>query len=227
VLQTLVNLVDRRLTSERHDGPDDPPVDVGREAAMSAGCGQQPANVSTVGFGRGFGRAGEAAARRDVYALESTVGAPPARRVQATGRPLDVAMKGNSWLAVQGLDGTEAYTRAGALDVDAQGQLVTKTGLTVLGDGGPIAVPANSEVNIAGDGTVSAKAAWPPSSIGRLKLVTPESPSNVGPDGLFRAGRPVADASARRADRALRAPTSAPSRRCGDDCRRTASSGSR
>jgi flagellar basal-body rod protein FlgF len=48
--------------------------------------------------------------------------------VTPTGRPLDVAMKGNAWLAVQGLDGTEAYTRAGALDVNAEGQLVTKTG---------------------------------------------------------------------------------------------------
>jgi flagellar basal-body rod protein FlgF len=41
--------------------------------------------------------------------------------VTPTGRPLDVAMKGNAWLAVQALDGTEAYTRAGALDVDARG----------------------------------------------------------------------------------------------------------
>ncbi len=67
-------------------------------------------------------------------------------------------MKGNAWLTVQGLDGTEAYTRAGALDVDAEGQLVTRNGLTVLGDGGPINVPANAEVSIAGDGTVSASA---------------------------------------------------------------------
>ena len=94
-----------------------------------------------------------------VYALESTIGhdhAPGA--VQATGRPLDVAMKGNAWLAVQGLDGTEAYTRAGALDLDAQRAARHQDGgLTVLGDGGPITVPPNAEVSIAPDGTVSAK----------------------------------------------------------------------
>ena len=171
------------------------------------------ANVSTVGFRaelaafRAVPVEGSGASTR-VYALESTVGAnhqPGA--VQATGRNLDVAMKGNAWLAVQGLDGTEAYTRAGALDVNAEGLLVTKSGLTVLGDGGPISVPANSEVNIAGDGTVSAKAAnGRSSSIGRLKLVTPESPSVLarGPDGLFRAESDLsADATARVQDGAL------------------------
>jgi flagellar basal-body rod protein FlgF len=172
------------------------------------------ANVSTNGFRaelaafRAVPVQGSGASTR-AYTLESTVGAsfePGA--VTPTGRPLDVAMKGNAWLAVQGLDGTEAYTRAGALDVDAQGQLVTKTGLAVLGDGGPIAVPSNSELSIASDGTVSAKGANGRSTtIGRLKLVTPESPAQLarGTDGLFRAaeGDLGADASARLQDGAL------------------------
>jgi flagellar basal-body rod protein FlgF len=171
------------------------------------------ANVSTVGFRaelaafRAVPVEGSGASTR-VYALESTIGAnhqPGA--VQATGRNLDVAMKGNAWLAVQALDGTEAYTRAGALDVNAEGLLVTKGGLTVLGDGGPISVPANSEVNIASDGTVSAKTFHGrSSSIGRLKLVTPESPAALsrGLDGLFRAETDLsADATARVQDGAL------------------------
>ena len=172
------------------------------------------ANVSTNGFRaelaafRAVPVQGSGASTR-VYTLESTVGAsfePGA--VAATGRGLDVAMKGNAWLAVQGLDGTEAYTRAGALDVDAQGQLVTRSGLTVLGDGGPIAVPVNSEVSIAGDGTVSAKGANGRSTtVGRLKLVTPESPTQLtrSADGLFRAaeGDLAADATARVQDGAL------------------------
>jgi flagellar basal-body rod protein FlgF len=172
------------------------------------------ANVSTVGFRaelaafRAVPVQGSGASTR-VYALESTVGAsfePGA--VSATGRPLDVALKGSAWLAVQGLDGTEAYTRAGALDVDAQGQLVTKNGLTVLGDGGPISVPVNSELSIAGDGTVSAKGANGRSTtIGRLKLVTPENPAQLarGLDGLFRAteGELSADPTARLQDGAL------------------------
>jgi flagellar basal-body rod protein FlgF len=172
------------------------------------------ANVSTNGFRaelaafRAVPVQGSGASTR-VYTLESTVGAsfePGA--VTPTGRPLDVAMKGNGWLAVQGLDGTEAYTRAGALDVDAQGQLVTKTGLTVLGDGGPISIPADSEVSIAGDGTVSAKGINGRStSVGRLKLVTPENAAALtrGADGLFRGveGELPADRTARLQDGAL------------------------
>jgi flagellar basal-body rod protein FlgF len=172
------------------------------------------ANVSTNGFRaelaafRAVPVQGSGASTR-VYSLESTVGAsfePGA--VTPTGRALDVAMKGNAWLTVQGLDGTEAYTRAGALDVDAQGQLVTKTGLAVLGDGGPITVPANSEVSIAGDGTVSAKGANGRSTtVGKLKLVTPENPQQLarGDDGLFRSagGDLSADATARLQDGAL------------------------
>jgi flagellar basal-body rod protein FlgF len=172
------------------------------------------ANVSTNGFRaelaafRAVPVQGSGASTR-VYSLESTVGAShEAGSVTHTGRPLDVAMKGNAWLTVQGLDGTEAYTRAGALDVDAQGQLVTKNGLAVLGDGGPIAVPANSEVSIAADGTVSAKGAnGRQTTIGRLKLVTPESPAALtrSADGLFRAaeGDLPADANARLQDGAL------------------------
>jgi len=171
------------------------------------------ANVSTAGFRaelaafRAVPVEGSGASTR-VYTLESTVGANhQPGPVQATGRSLDVAMSGNAWLAVQGLDGTEAYTRAGALDVNAEGVLVTKSGLTVLGDGGPINVPANSEVSIAGDGTVSAKSANGRSaSVGRLKLVTPESPAALarGPDGLFRAESELpADTKARLQDGAL------------------------
>lgn len=170
------------------------------------------ANVSTTGFRaelaafRAVPVEGSGASTR-VYALESTPGydATPGQ-VAATGRNLDVAMKGNAWLAVQGLDGTEAYTRAGSLDVSADGTLTTVTGLTALGDGGPIQVPANVQVGIAADGTVSATdASGRSTAIGKLKLVTPEAPLTRGTDGLFRAadGDLGADATARVQDGAL------------------------
>jgi flagellar basal-body rod protein FlgF len=164
------------------------------------------ANVSTNGFRaelaafRAVPVLGDGASTR-VYTLESTIGynAQPGD-VQSTGRNLDVAMKGNAWLAVQALDGTEAYTRAGALEVNAEGVLVNIGGLPVLGDGGPINVPANAAIDIAGDGTLSAKVGNGKSlSIGRLKLVTPEGQLARGTDGLFRApdGDLSADATAR------------------------------
>src|SRR5436190_3429671 len=170
------------------------------------------ANVSTVGFRaelaafRAVPVEGSGASTR-VYALESTPGydATPGQ-VAATGRNLDVAMKGAAWLAVQGLDGTEAYTRGGALDINAEGNLVTHSGLTVLGDGGPIQVPPDTVVGIAADGTISATDAGGRSaSIGKLKLVTPEAPLTRGTDGLFRgsAGDLAADSNARVQDGAL------------------------
>ena len=170
------------------------------------------ANVSTVGFRaelqafRAVPVEGSGASTR-VYALESTPGYDAsAGSVTATGRNLDVAMKGNSWLAVQGLDGTEAYTRAGSLDVSSDGTLTTRNGITVPGDGGPIQVPPNSEVSIGSDGTVSAKGVNGKStSVGKLKLVTPEVALQRGTDGLFRAaeGDLPADAEARVQDGAL------------------------
>jgi flagellar basal-body rod protein FlgF len=170
------------------------------------------ANASTPGFRaeltafRAVPVQGSGAATR-VYALESTPGynAEPGA-VQATGRNLDVAMKGNGWLAVQALDGTEAYTRGGALDINSEGLLVTKTGLTVLGDGGPITIPANATVQIAPDGTISAAVGnAKPQSVGKLKLVTPEAPLQRGEDGLFRGadGDLGADPNARLQDSAL------------------------
>ena len=170
------------------------------------------ANASTPGFRaemtafRAVPVLGQGASTR-VYALESTPGynAEPGA-VQATGRNLDVALKGHAWLAVQGLDGTEAYTRSGTLDLDAEGLLITKTGLTVLGDGGPITIPANAQVQIAPDGTISAAVGNnKPQPVGKLKLVTPETPLQRGEDGLFRApeGDLAADPNARLQDGAL------------------------
>jgi flagellar basal-body rod protein FlgF len=170
------------------------------------------ANVSTPGFRaelqafRAVPVQGSGASTR-VYALETTTGYDAtAGALTSTGRKLDVAVKGNSWLSVQALDGTEAYTRGGALDISNDGTLTTRSGLPVLGDGGPLQVPANTEVSIGADGTVSAKGANGKSSaIGKLKLVTPETPLTRGEDGLFRAasGDLSADDTARVQDGAL------------------------
>jgi len=164
------------------------------------------ANASTNGFRaelaafRAVPVRGDGASTR-VYALESTVGYSNAPGVvQTTGRPLDVAVKGNSWLAVQALDGTEAYTRAGALEVNAEGVLTDVQGRPVVGDGGPLTIPANATVEVAADGTVSAKVGRErPQPVGRLKLVTPEAPLQRGTDGLFRGadGDLAADPAAR------------------------------
>jgi len=170
------------------------------------------ANVSTPGFRaelqafRAVPVQGSGASTR-VYALETTTGYDAsAGAITATGRNLDVAVTGSSWLGVQALDGTEAYTRGGSFDVSNDGTLVTRSGLPVLGDGGPIQIPPNSAVSIGGDGTVSAKGTdGKTTAVGRLKLVTPEAPLTRGVDGLFRApdGDLPADTNARVQDGAL------------------------
>lgn len=106
--------------------------------------------------------------------------------VMFTGRNLDVSVQGRGWLAVQLPDGSEAYTRAGSLDVDVTGLLVTKGGHLVMGDGGPINIPPDNSIEIAPDGTVSVVPTFGArnnaNAIGRLKLVDPpelEQSSNL------------------------------------------------
>lgn len=154
------------------------------------------ANASTNGFRaelssfRAVPVRGDGASTR-VFALEATAGQlNTPGSVQRTGRSLDTMAQGNAWFAVQGLDGTEAYTRNGSFEVSSTGTLLTGNGLTVLSDGGaPLTVPAGAEVSIGFDGTLSAKVGeQPPTGIGRLKMVTPteDDPLKRGEDGLFR-----------------------------------------
>ena len=111
--------------------------------------------------------------------------------IQHTGRDLDVAIEGTGWITVQTADGTEAYTRNGSLQVNVNGVLQTRNGLTIMGDGGPIAIPADSRMTVAADGTVSTvpngNQAAQVTPIGRIKLVNPPEAELVrGDDGLFR-----------------------------------------
>ena len=111
--------------------------------------------------------------------------------LQATGRDLDVAVQGEGWIAVQAPDGGEAYTRAGDLRVDSVGLLTTGTGLPVLGDGGPIAVPPFETLEIGSDGTISIRPLGQEANtlaqVDRIKLVNPDPTELVrGEDGLIR-----------------------------------------
>lgn len=167
------------------------------------------ANASTPGFRaelstfRAVPIRGDGASTR-VFALEATAGhSDAAGPVTSTGRNLDVAARGNAYFALQALDGTEAYTRGGALEVSTDGTVVNPQGLPMLGDGGPLVAPANAQLDIGEDGTVTARVGnQPPQALGKLKLVTPDADNRLqrGGDGLFRGpqGDPLpADATAR------------------------------
>jgi len=125
------------------------------------------------------------------FVVDATMGADfNPGPIQATNRDLDVAIQGKGWLVVQRADGSEGYTRNGSLKVSENGLLQTASGLTVMGDGGPISIPPDITVSIAKDGTVSSVSnntlPGPSNAIGRLKLVDPPELNLVrSEDGLF------------------------------------------
>jgi flagellar basal-body rod protein FlgF len=167
------------------------------------------ANVSTDGFRRDLVQARSMAVIADqglatrTYALSEK----PATdfsigELRETGRDLDVIVKGKGWIAVQSPSGDEAYVRGGNLQIDPLGRLTTGSGLPVMGNGGPIAIPPAAKVEIGDDGTISIRALGQGpetlAAVDRIKLVNP--PAAVlekRDDGLIYqkgGGRAVADA---------------------------------
>jgi flagellar basal-body rod protein FlgF len=126
------------------------------------------------------------------FVVDSTTGSDfRAGAIQQTGRALDVAVQGDGWIAVQAADGSEAYTRNGSLKQDENGVLLTRDGLTVMGDGGPLSIPPGRNIAMGKDGTISlvpdGSEATGLTTVGRLKLVNPPEADLVrGDDGLFR-----------------------------------------
>jgi flagellar basal-body rod protein FlgF len=112
--------------------------------------------------------------------------------VMATGRPMDVAMAGNTVLTVQAPNGDQAFTRRGDLKVNIQGQLENGSGHLVLGEGGPIAIPPGLLVSINPDGSIYARdpAQVGPAAdvlVGQLRLRDASSVSLARrEDGLFK-----------------------------------------
>ena len=111
--------------------------------------------------------------------------------LQHTNRPLDMAVQGKGWFAVQMPDGSEGYTRNGNFEINANGILQTRTGLPVIGSGGPVTLPPDVEVAVGADGTISTVprtgARNSTSTVDQLKLVNPPETELVrGGDGYFR-----------------------------------------
>ncbi|MDH5776569.1 MAG: flagellar basal body rod protein FlgF [Gammaproteobacteria bacterium] len=111
--------------------------------------------------------------------------------LNTTGNPLDVAVDGDGYIAVQAKDGNEAFTRAGNLRITATGLMITAGGEPVLGNAGPISLPPASKIDIAKDGTISIIPMGQPNDemevVGRIKLVNPPAGEIYkGNDGLLR-----------------------------------------
>lgn len=111
--------------------------------------------------------------------------------MEVTDRPLDVAIQGDGFFAVQSMDGSEAYSRAGDFRINSAGILQTSNGLPVLGENGPISIPESKNILFGADGTISIRPndanANEVTQIDRLKLVKPALNNlQKGTDGLLR-----------------------------------------
>ena len=121
---------------------------------------------------------------------------PRTGSVQITGNTLDMSLQAGNWLAVQGADGAEAYTRNGSLQLTANGQLVTTDGHAVLDvNGQPVALPPYQAIELGQDGTVSiipqGEGPQTLAEVARLRVVTADNSRLVrGLDGLMRNTTP-------------------------------------
>ncbi len=156
------------------------------------------ANINTTGFRADFEQArsmgvyyGDGHPTRAFSLTENPASNFASGAMMETGNDLDIAIQGDGFIAVRAPDGTEAYTRAGNLQIDQTGMLRTGNGLAVLGGDTPIVVPENEKIQIGSDGTVSVvglgQGPEAMTEVGRIKLVNPDIKNlEKGDDGLFR-----------------------------------------
>jgi len=158
------------------------------------------ANASTNGFradlelARSQSVQGYGYSARHLAELQANAVSTRSGTVVPTGRDLDAAVSGEGFFAVALGDG-EAYTRNGAFVVDANGAL-TLNGRPVLGDGGPIVLPAHVRVAISENGTVSVQPEGEADlqPVDRLKLVKPAAATlakNTAGFVVSRDGQPL------------------------------------
>ena len=169
----------------------------GQTLAAQSSVAHNLANANTTGFKAELAAfqsvpvQGPGLATR-VNAISQGLGADVSAGAETqTGRDLDIAVRGQGWFAVQAPDGSEAYTRAGDLTIDADGVLKTAGGLPVLGDGGPISLPPYEKLDIGSDGSIAivplGQSATTVSSAATIKLVNPDVGNlQRGADGLMR-----------------------------------------
>ena len=94
----------------------------------------------------------------------------------ATANPLDLAIVGDGYFTVETAEGFR-YTRAGAFQLNADGQIVTASGAALMGEGNvPLFIaPGETTITVARDGTVATENGV----IGRLGVVAFEDPQGL------------------------------------------------
>ncbi|HAT31003.1 MAG TPA: flagellar biosynthesis protein FlgF [Janthinobacterium sp.] len=161
LIYTAMSGADRALRAQQ--------VHANNLANMETGGFRANLEVSSTQAVRGAGYDDRHMAQMQASAISTRPGP-----LQETGRELDVAITGDGYLALHYQNG-EAYSRAGAISIDADGAL-SVGGRALLGEGGPITLPAYTRVAIGGDGTISIQ---PPGTgdmqtVDKIKLVKAE-----------------------------------------------------
>ncbi|MEM6474913.1 MAG: flagellar basal body rod protein FlgF [Pseudomonadota bacterium] len=99
-------------------------------------------------------------------------------KVNPTGRALDIAVRDKALIAFQAPGGGEIYSRRGDLRIGPSGLLENGENLPVMGERGPVSVPAGFDISIAEDGTILALDPAAPDEpaqvLDKIKLVSPE-----------------------------------------------------
>ena len=105
--------------------------------------------------------------------------------LQRTGNPLEVAVDGKGFFAVQTPRGLR-YTRNGAFAINATGQLVTSEGDQVLGTAGPITFqPTDRDITISATGLITARDGTGTTDAprGTLQIASFDQPQRLQKDG--------------------------------------------
>jgi flagellar basal-body rod protein FlgG len=106
-----------------------------------------------------------------------------AGNLRSTGGPLDLAIQGQGFFQVTMPGGTTGYTRAGALHLNGQGQLVTADGMQIEP---AITIPANATtISVSKDGIVSVMTGdgGEPQQVGVLELAQFQNPAGMEAKG--------------------------------------------
>ncbi len=163
--------------------------------------GQNIANVNTNGFRLDMANltTGENSAAGSDPSLATTSGTPPLTSamyvsklfvqgpIAGTGNPLDLAINGEGFFAVQLPDGSQGYTRNGAFQIDTQGRIEDGAGNLLQP---PITVPQGAtNLHVGSDGSVSADVNGAPQPLGQIQLASFVNPNGLqdGANGVFTA----------------------------------------